>query len=283
LRKDIVSSLLAFVAVQCFRNVKTGIDKSDSLSLAPRIANLPNMAETFSALGVPFPLFEAPIDETIDYGGVGACSLCRKKGHYFTLGIGCAILTDCPACGTQNGLRADDRADRACRNCAAIIPFPPISGAQVKICYECLRAGRGAITKDTELGMISWDQAFEGVTHGIPGLNRDDFEMVPREDGWFGARLPQEMMFELLRTPTYSTIQGDCWQFCCQMPMIYIGNWGRDDFLRHASDGDGQRLFEEIVNDRLPGFLLEDLHEDMGIYVFRCPSCSRLRSHWDFD
>ena len=31
--------------------------------------------------------------------------------------------------------------------------------------------------------MISWEQAFEGITHGVPELNRTDFEMVPKEDG----------------------------------------------------------------------------------------------------
>jgi len=37
---------------------------------------------------------------------------------------------------------------------------------------------------------------------------------VPRPDSdWVGARLPPEMMFELLRTPAYATIQGEQWQF----------------------------------------------------------------------
>ena len=47
--------------------------------------------------------------------------------------------------------------------------------------------------------------------HGLPGLNHPDFEMVPLEgeEDWAGARVPTEWMLELLRTPTYSTWQGE--------------------------------------------------------------------------
>jgi len=111
-------------------------------------------------------------------------------------------MRSCPACGTENGLAAN-RKDGSCRQCQAAVPFPDLGDDEIKTCYACLRSGKAAITKDTELGMLSWEQAFEGVTHGVPGLDRTDFELVPKdEDDWVGARLPQEMMFELLRTPT---------------------------------------------------------------------------------
>jgi uncharacterized protein CbrC (UPF0167 family) len=143
--------------------------------------------------------------------------------------------------------------------------------------------GGAAITKDTKLGMISWEQAFQGVTHGIPGLDRDDFEMVPKNDGWVGARLPQEMMYELLRTPTYLTIQGERWQFCCQRPIIFVGEWSRDEFSRRAPDGNGRAFFEAIVQNTDPGLWEDRLHDAIGVYVFRCPACGRLTAHWDID
>lgn len=190
-------------------------------------------------------------------------------------------MRECPGCGTVNGLHASDRRDCPCRQCKSTIRFPVVGEDEIKACYACLRSGKAAITKDTELGAISWEQAFEGVTHGIPGLNRNDFEMVPKEDDWVGARLPQDMMFELLRTPTYSTIQGERWQFCCRQPMIFLGEWSREQFGRHAPDGDGQRLFAEIVQRNIPGLWEDRLHDITGVYVFRCPSCSRLTAHWD--
>ncbi len=121
----------------------------------------------------------------------------------------------------------------------------------------------------------------EGVTHGVPGLNRTDFEMVPKEDDWVGARLPREMMFELLRTPTYNTIQGERWQFCCRQPMVFLGEWSREEFSRRAPDGDGRRFFETIVEDTVPGLWEDQLHDITGVYVFRCASCGRLTAHWD--
>jgi uncharacterized protein CbrC (UPF0167 family) len=161
-------------------------------------------------------------------------------------------------------------------------PFPDLAdGGQLLICYACLRHGKAAMTKDTELGMISWEQALEGVTHGVPGLSRADFELVPREGGWIGARLPKETMLELLRMPTYISIQGDRWQFCCRRPMIFMGTWGNDDFARNAPDGDGRRLFDNIVRDPLPELWENTLHDTVGIYVFRCSSCQNLRSYWD--
>jgi hypothetical protein len=50
------------------------------------------------------------------------------------------------------------------------------------------------MTKDTEFGMVSWDQAFRGVTHGVPGLWTDQFEVVPIDPDrdWNGVRIPSE-------------------------------------------------------------------------------------------
>lgn len=62
-------------------------------------------------------------------------------------------------------------------------PVPAVPDGQVAACYVCLRDSRAALTKDTVLGMVSWEQALEGVTHGVPGLSRSEFEMVPKEDG----------------------------------------------------------------------------------------------------
>jgi uncharacterized protein CbrC (UPF0167 family) len=240
------------------------------------------MASTFAQLVIPFSLFEGPADQAGEYCGLGACSLCgKKRQHCFRLGIGCAIMSGCPSCGAANGLRADDREDSYCRQCKTPIAFPDLGGGEIKTCYSCLRSGKAAISKDTELGMIDWEQAFEGVTHGVPGLNRSDFEMVPKGDDWVGARLPQEVMFELLRTPTYSTIQGERWQYCCRRPMIFLSEWNRDEFSRRAADGDGRRLFEEIVQKSVPGLLENGLHDITGVYVFRWPSCARLTAHWD--
>lgn len=236
---------------------------------------------TFADLRVPFPLFEAPVDDASDFVGGATCSLCGQgSAACFELGIGCALMQECSACGTVNGLDASDATSVDCRACQQSIVFPDLTTPVIS-CYLCLRKGRAAITKDTELGMVSWAQAFEGVTHGIPGLRHADFELVPKANDWVGARLPQATMFELLRTPTYLTIQGDRWLFCCKEPMVFVGQWSREQFTRQAPDGDGQKLFRAIVEKPVPGLWEDELHDETGIYVFRCRSCQRLRAHWD--
>ena len=239
------------------------------------------MANRFQSLGIPFPLFEAPVAEASDYHGEAACVICRQRAtHCFTLGIGDNLFLPCPSCHALNSLDADDRQDTLCRACGHVVPFPPISDPMVAICYACLRAGHGAITKDTELGIISWEQTLTGVTHGAPGLDHNDFPLVPLEDGWVGARLAPEYMLELLRTPTYSSWQGERWLFCCRAPMVYLGGWSQDEFSRHAPDGDGEAFFYRIVDSGFPG--LWDFDPDVvGIYVFRCQTCGRFDAYWD--
>jgi uncharacterized protein CbrC (UPF0167 family) len=236
---------------------------------------------TFRELGCIFPLFEAPITDASDCVEAGSCAICDAQVSVrFELGIGCALMLPCPACATENGLDADDREDTPCRQCNALVSFPEVP-EQLACCYPCLRAGKAAITKDTELGMVSWEQAFEGLTHGVPALAHPDFEMVPTDSDWVRARLTPEVMYELLRTPCYSTIQGDNWLFCCQKPMIFCGAWTRQRFTEHAPDGDGKALLARVLEHDVPGLWEDELHDETGIYVFRCGSCDRLRGHWD--
>jgi uncharacterized protein CbrC (UPF0167 family) len=129
--------------------------------------------------------------------------------------------------------------------------------------------------------MISWEQAYDGLTHGVPGMSRFDFDLVAGDDGWVRARLPREMMFELLRTPSYLSIQGELWQFCCQRPMVFTGIWSRERFTSEAKNRDGESLLNEIVQDVVPGLWEDQLHDITGIYVFRCAKCGRKNGHWD--
>ena len=231
--------------------------------------------------GSLFPLFEAPFEDAADYAGAAICSLCGKSDpHCFDLGIGSDLMISCPKCRAENGLEADDRKDTPCRMCKTLIPFPKLAGP-IRTCPSCLRAGRAAITKDSELGMISWEQAIAGETHGRPGLKRRDFELVTRERGWIAAKVAQPMMFELLRTPGYLTIQGEQWQFCCQRPMIFLGAWSREDFNHRAPGEKGRELFDKIVQDSTDDLWNDEMGDETGIYVFRCPTCSRMTAHWD--
>jgi uncharacterized protein CbrC (UPF0167 family) len=236
---------------------------------------------TFKALGIDFPLFDAPAEDASDYVGVATCSFCSAQTHSFSLGIGCYVQVRCTTCGVENWLDADDRANGLCRSCARPVEFPFLGDGEVLVCYGCLRSGRAAMTKDTEFGMVSWEQALSGVTHGVPGLKTDKFPVVDNGNGWYGAVIPSQHLLELLRTPTPSTIQGETWLFCCQQPMTFIGRWSRANFSHFAPDGDGRAYLERLLGKHVPGLWEDDLHDVTGIYVYRCPSCRREVASWD--
>jgi uncharacterized protein CbrC (UPF0167 family) len=242
------------------------------------------MTITFTALGIPFPLFEAPISEASEYGALSQCALCgERKRHCFRLGIGDAIIVSCPQCSVQNGLGVSKQQAVRCRACGSVIRFPELLSETLCVCYQCLRGGKAALTKDTEFGMVSWEQTLAGVTHGVPGLGliQSDFELVPLGSDWVWARIPQEHLFELLRTPTYITWQGERWLFCCKSPMVYLGSWEQDQFANYAPGVDGKALFDEVVEGGNEALWEGKLHDVTGIYVFRCSECGRLRAHWD--
>jgi hypothetical protein len=84
-----------------------------------------DLMPTFTDLGIPFPLFDAPTTEASDYAGMATCRLCGNESrHCFEPGIGDALILPCPSCGVENGLSADGRRDVACRGCGSTVPFP---------------------------------------------------------------------------------------------------------------------------------------------------------------
>jgi uncharacterized protein CbrC (UPF0167 family) len=247
---------------------------------------------TFSELGVPFPLFEAPASEASEYVGLSSCRLCGAGcRHSFALNIGCAVIRPCPDCGVENGLDTYDRSDAPCRSCGSAVPFPESlkNEGHIYICHGCLRAGKAAITKGTEFGMVSCEQAFQGITHGVPGLRSAEFELVPidPDEDWYGVRLPREHLFELLRTPTYATWQDETWLFCCKRPMTYVGEWA--SVLKSHRPDDDRAFFEAVIDpaDASKEWLWERLAgrewDTICLYVFRCTSCGRFRANWDMD
>ncbi len=149
--------------------------------------------KTFEQLGIPFPLFEAPIEET-DFIAVGKCDACgEEKPHCF---------------------RVDGITDTR-----------PYGVA----CYECIREGRAYFVHDTELGLVNMDDAQAGVTQGLPEhlSPEEDYEAHQTEDDeWVRYRVDKDTLLELVRTPNYITWQGDNWLFHHKQPMIYVGVWG---------------------------------------------------------
>src|SRR4051794_18946122 len=112
---------------------------------------------TFAELGIPFPLFEAPTTEASFYVGVASCTLCEAEGrHCFEV---YNVSLSCPNCEAENWFVADGRHE--CAECGSSVPFPkaPEGRGGPLACYDCVRAGKTAMTKSTEFGAVSWEQA----------------------------------------------------------------------------------------------------------------------------
>jgi hypothetical protein len=239
---------------------------------------------SFDALGIPFPLFEAPVSEASGFEPAGQCSLCPAQGPVFTLGIGHDLIRSCPRCGQDTALEVSDRKAAPCVHCKAPVPFPQLPGEPLRACHGCVRAGRVAFTQDTELGMVNWQCAREGLTHGVPGLRHPDFELVPLpvEEGfedegqWMRARVDSLHLLELVRTPSYKTWQGERWLFCCQRPMRFLGRWTKKDFTAQAQAG--LEVTPRSALGKEARFALDEGH---SAPMFRCTVCSRLLGHAD--
>ena len=244
---------------------------------------------TFADLGIPFPLFEAPTTEASDYAGIATCRLCSGRDrHCFKLGNGDALILPCPSCGTENGFDARGRADAPCRSCGSPFPFPePLKAKkEILVCYDCLRAGKASIMKVTEFGLVSWDEAFRGITNGEPGLRTDQFEVVPidPDEDWYGVRVPTEHLWELLRTPGFHSWQGERWLFCCRQPMAFLGGWRNAVELLRPDDP--SVFFEALFDpdDEARGWGFDSFESGSpSLYVYRCRTCDRCRATYDCD
>lgn len=129
------------------------------------------------------------------------------RATLLALGIGADVIYSC-SCGTQFAVDVDGHGAAAapCPRCGNAVPLVELP-EEPATCCSCLQRGRAALTKDTEYGMVRWEDAVLGRTHGRPGL-RDvvrGFALLRATDGgWVPVQAPAEVLLELVRTPTYA-------------------------------------------------------------------------------
>jgi hypothetical protein len=192
---------------------------------------------SFADIGMPFPLFAADI-QFAQHEEPGSCSICGKRSQ----------------------IRFSDA------------------------CYSCFRDWKSDHSIDTELGMVRLDDARAGKTHGLPlrdpgelrGYSVLPHDVDPRfpDETWFSVLVPSELLMELVRTPAYSTWQGECWLFCCSRPSVFVGEFPlRDSTVSKIAD-----VFS--INEKEAGELRRN-GGGISTYFFRCATCGRERGHYD--
>ncbi|QQE11146.1 CbrC family protein [Planctomycetota bacterium] len=220
--------------------------------------------QTFQDLGIPFPLYQGPVECCPQYKGRGTCDVCKQQAdHCFNLSIGCGIRY---SLDNENWIDTSDD-EKLC-------------------CYKCLRQGYASITNDTELGMVSDEQIAQGATHGLPGpITESAIEQgveagPPNNDGWRSYKIDPKDILELTRTPNYATWQGERWRYHCGRIMPYIGEWTQKEFNEFS--GDGQKAFLSIV-DNSHKYAWDSLGGQVICYMHHCQVCGQLRGYWDCD
>lgn len=242
---------------------------------------------TFLDLGIPFPLFDAPVRLAASYIGKERCDLCENENrHSFRLGIGDVVIASCGVCSEPMAFDAHEPGPAICSSCNTEASFPVNKSGDIHVCYDCLRDGRAAFTHDTEFGMVGYEDAVRGLTHGVPGLSVSGYETILSENGWNQVKVRSNVLLELVRTPGFVTWQGERWLFCCSDLMTYVGEWQQADFSRQAKDGRGHVLFNQLCSgEDWTGWTWASLGKDFPgvIYAFRCRNCQTHRVYWDCD
>jgi uncharacterized protein CbrC (UPF0167 family) len=199
--------------------------------------------KTFQEMGLPFPLFLAPVSQAIvDPPG------------------------NCVVCGTRADLRF------------------------AEVCYPCFRDGKAQNVVDTELGMVTHEDAANGMTHGIPLADPSrlsGYELVPHpvdpnvpDEKWYHVRVAPDHLQELIRTPRYHTWQGERWLFCCHRPSAFLGSLPAE-LIAKPSRPVSEAISEWIRAPKWDGTL--KAHGSHTYYLFRCLQCGKLRFNDDCD
>lgn len=240
---------------------------------------------TFSDIGIPFPLYKAPIETCPNYSGEQYCCLTNKKQeHCFRLGVGGYVKMRCPKCTGELYLQpvADRFRAKTCFHCGAPAPGPIADKDNPFVSYDALRAGQAIFTKDTSYGMISWEQLLSGWTNGVPDGDFSGIKTKTTDDGWTQVKLPSDVIEELTRTPNFSSWQGDIWLFNGVRPLVYAGEWTRQDFISRTPAGISPRDYFISVIDGADSKLWDHV-ENICCYVFRDPLTGNYAGYFDMD
>ena len=208
---------------------------------------------TFADLGIPFPLFTAPVAEAERYHGVATCGVCKAEN------VRCFRVYD-------------DEAN------------------ELLACYECVRTDKTNFGVYTELGSIRGPGCLDAIGIDEGAILAHGFEVLPHplepnESDWHLVHVPEAITLELARTPEFKTWQGCIWLFCCSQPMVYRGAWKEAEFEEHAGDKPPGVFFDGVVEDvdakdmSWPPYA--PLEECGGPYVFQCKKCRRYRGYHD--
>lgn len=179
--------------------------------------------------------------------------------------------------------------DQKCAFCSRIRPsirIPADRGSRGSryCCLSCLAAGCSSIPQTTEIGFVEGGSLLRYDTQQLKTV-----EIAPPA----GFRVAA--LAEIGHNPWFRAQQEAIYLVHCNDFMAYIGRWEPADFARgdadprsfyiETADGDPQ-LWDDTERERLasqrwPRYKRSHWAYGSWCYVFKCLTCSRLRSSWD--
>jgi uncharacterized protein CbrC (UPF0167 family) len=207
--------------------------------------------ETFDDLGMPFPLFQAPIE-----------SACVERDR------------DCSCCGTNASILFEG-ACYACFRAGKVDHTIDTEFGMVR--REDAERG---LTHGIPLGDPSELPDYELVPHAVDPNFPDE--------QWYSVRFSAEALRELVRTPKFHSWQGERWLFCCKRPCVFIGDLPLAA-LEEEANGNEKRLLKRLsdifgtTTDESEDIRRRIESDSICTYAFRCSACGRLRAYWDMD
>ncbi|MCM8536264.1 MAG: CbrC family protein [Lentisphaeraceae bacterium] len=183
-------------------------------------------------------------------------------------------------------------------------------------CIDCLINKKFTIPKSTEIGDIDENGNFyklqEATETKIEGLDLENITESQINDyinsRSFSTKILQtpdgyrkEQIQEIIRTPNVTCFQDLDHPVHCKDFMKYIGRWAQEDFHKNATDGDGEKLWKQMIEEDM-NHLWEETEKEIEyygtewpqyetsnwahgscVYVFECTKCKSKICHWDCD
>ena len=154
-------------------------------------------------------------------------------------------------------------------------------------CVNCLINKKFSIYKETDIGDINAEGEFFEYSSKKP---------YPEIKLQCPKNITEEQIKEIIHTPNISCLQDNVHPTHCKDFMKYIGRWSPENFVNNSLDGNGEKLFKQMLDNQDFDHLWRDTEKENNgtnktdefqwaygalVYVYECIHCNTKECSWD--